>query len=209
MSLLYIWENGNFWDQIASQQCSRNSNFWLPTSCFFTTPHYSLPCDTLSSCIFRHEEMQHGSFYLKSPPVHFIISLIQLHTHSSSTGTQMQTSRNHTVTQKTTVKRVHADPTTKGSSGLKYCYNHKGFQMLCSLLLGTRASCCWLMYALKMLSRAALRESLVAQTVKHLPAMWETRVQSLGREDPLEKEMATHSTILAWKIPWMKEPGRL
>ena len=44
---------------------------------------------------------------------------------------------------------------------------------------------------------------------KHLPAMWETRVRSLGREDPLEKEMATHSSTLAWKIPWTKEPGRL
>ena len=44
--------------------------------------------------------------------------------------------------------------------------------------------------------------SLVAQRLKHLPAMWETRVQSLGWEDPLEKEMATHSSILAWRIPW-------
>ena len=51
--------------------------------------------------------------------------------------------------------------------------------------------------------------SLVAQTVKRLPAMWETRVQSLGQEDPLEKEMATHSSTLAWKIPWMEEPGGL
>ena len=51
--------------------------------------------------------------------------------------------------------------------------------------------------------------SLVAQTVKHLPTMRETWVQSLGREDLLEKEMATHSSILAWKIPWMDEPGRL
>ena len=51
--------------------------------------------------------------------------------------------------------------------------------------------------------------SLVAQTVKHLPAMQETWVQSLGQEDPLEKEMATHSSTLAWKIPWMEEPGRL
>ena len=51
--------------------------------------------------------------------------------------------------------------------------------------------------------------SLVAKTVKHLPAMWETRVRSLGLEDPLEKEMATHSSTLAWKIPWTKEPGRL
>ena len=45
--------------------------------------------------------------------------------------------------------------------------------------------------------------------VKHLPTMQETQVQSLGREDPLEKEMGTHSSILAWKIPWMEEPGRL
>ena len=51
--------------------------------------------------------------------------------------------------------------------------------------------------------------SLVAQTVKHLPTMRETRVQSLGWEDLLEKEMAPHSSILAWKIPWMEEPGRL
>ena len=51
--------------------------------------------------------------------------------------------------------------------------------------------------------------SLVAQTVKHLPAMWETQVQSLGLEDPLEKEMATHSSILAWRIPWTEEPGGL
>ena len=51
--------------------------------------------------------------------------------------------------------------------------------------------------------------SLVAQTVKSLPTMQETWVQSLGCEDLLEKEMATHSSILAWKIPWMKEPGRL
>ena len=51
--------------------------------------------------------------------------------------------------------------------------------------------------------------SLVAQIVKHLPAMWETQVQSLGWEDPLEKEMATHSNTLAWKIPWTEEPGRL
>ena len=51
--------------------------------------------------------------------------------------------------------------------------------------------------------------SLVAQTVKHLPAMLETWVQSLGQEDPLEKEVATHSNTLAWKIPWTEEPGRL
>ena len=53
------------------------------------------------------------------------------------------------------------------------------------------------------------RASLVAQTVKHLPAMQETGVQSLGWEDPLEKAMAPHSSTPAWKIPWMEEPGRL
>ena len=51
--------------------------------------------------------------------------------------------------------------------------------------------------------------SLVAQMVKCLPAMWETRLRSLGRKDPLEKEMVTHSTTLAWKIPWTEEPGKL
>ena len=45
--------------------------------------------------------------------------------------------------------------------------------------------------------------------VKNVPAMWETSVQSLGREDPLEKGMATHSSILAWRSPWTEEPGRL
>ena len=45
--------------------------------------------------------------------------------------------------------------------------------------------------------------------VKHLPAMLETWIQSLGQEDLLEKEMATHSSVLAWKIPWLEEPGRL
>ena len=53
------------------------------------------------------------------------------------------------------------------------------------------------------------RTSVVAQTVKHLPTMHETRVRSLGREVLLEKEMATHSSILAWKIPWTEEPCRL
>ena len=51
--------------------------------------------------------------------------------------------------------------------------------------------------------------SLVAQMVKRLPAMRETQVRSLGWQDPLEKEMATHSSTLAWKIPWTEEPGRL
>ena len=51
--------------------------------------------------------------------------------------------------------------------------------------------------------------SLIAQSVKNLPAMQETWVQFLGWEDPLEKEMATHSSILAWRIPWTEEPGGL
>ena len=54
-----------------------------------------------------------------------------------------------------------------------------------------------------------LGASLVAQRLKRLPAMKETWVRSLGQEDPLEKEMATHSSILAWRIPWTEEPGGL
>ena len=50
---------------------------------------------------------------------------------------------------------------------------------------------------------------LVVQTVKRLPTMWETQIRSLGWEDPLEMEMATHSSTVAWKIPWIEEPGRL
>ena len=55
----------------------------------------------------------------------------------------------------------------------------------------------------------AIFKSLVAQMVKRLTTMRETRVRFLGLEDPLEKEMATHSSILAWKIPWTEEPGGL
>jgi len=51
--------------------------------------------------------------------------------------------------------------------------------------------------------------SLVVQMVKNLPAMQKTQVQSLGREDPLENRMVTHSSILAWRIPWTEEPGGL
>ena len=51
--------------------------------------------------------------------------------------------------------------------------------------------------------------SLVAQMVKNLPAMQETQVQSVGREDPLEKEMATHACTLGWRSPWTEEPGGL
>ena len=55
----------------------------------------------------------------------------------------------------------------------------------------------------------AVVASLVVQRLKHLPTMPETWVRSLSREDPLEKEMATHSSILAWRIPWTEEPGGL
>ena len=58
-------------------------------------------------------------------------------------------------------------------------------------------------------SPEGIQASLVAATVKHLPAMQETRVWSLSQDNPLEKEMATHSSTLAWKIPWMEEPGGL
>ena len=58
-------------------------------------------------------------------------------------------------------------------------------------------------------ARCVLWASLVAQMVKNLPAMWETCVQSLGQENPLEKGMATHSSILAWRIPRTEEPGGL
>ena len=54
-----------------------------------------------------------------------------------------------------------------------------------------------------------IRTSLVDQTVKRLPTMWEVWVRPLGWEDPLEKEMAPHSSTLAWKIPWMEEPSKL
>ena len=57
--------------------------------------------------------------------------------------------------------------------------------------------------------RTKLRTSLVAQTVKRLSTMQETQVRSLGREDPLETEMAIHSSTIAWKIPWTEEPGGL
>ena len=58
------------------------------------------------------------------------------------------------------------------------------------------------------LIRAGFRASLVAQTVKNPPVMQETQVQFLSQEDPMEKGLATHSSILAWRIPWTEEPGR-
>ena len=63
--------------------------------------------------------------------------------------------------------------------------------------------------SVEMLTPELIHSSLVAQTVKRLSTMRETRVRSLGWEDPLEKEMAIHSRTIAWKIPWTEEPGRL
>ena len=61
----------------------------------------------------------------------------------------------------------------------------------------------------RVLGMSMVPSSLVAQLVKNLPAEQETQVRSPGWEDPLEKEIASHSNILAWRIPWMEEPGRL
>ena len=68
---------------------------------------------------------------------------------------------------------------------------------------------CTLIFIAAVFTVAKTWTSLVAQTVKSLPTMREPRVQSLGHEDLLEKEMATHSNILAWKTPWTEESGKL
>jgi len=67
----------------------------------------------------------------------------------------------------------------------------------------------WLPFSGSSLQWLLLWASLVAQTVKNLPAMQETQVQSLGQEDPLEKGMTIHSSVLAWRIPWIGEPVRI
>ena len=74
------------------------------------------------------------------------------------------------------------------------------------LLISARQGCTRISFVLEYLSTWA---SLVAQIVKNLPAMWENWIRSLGQEDPLEKGMATHSNILAWRIPWTEEPREL
>ena len=66
-----------------------------------------------------------------------------------------------------------------------------------------------ILFAVTWIDLKIIKASLVAQMVKSLTAMWETWVQSLGREDPLEKEMTVHSSVLAWKMPWMEESGGL
>ena len=80
------------------------------------------------------------------------------------------------------------------------------------LLFTVLGLCCFegfSLVAVRGYSLVILRLLLVAQLVKNLPATQETWVRSLGPEDPLEQEMATHSSILAWRIPWTEEPGRL
>ena len=67
----------------------------------------------------------------------------------------------------------------------------------------------WALYFISLVYMSIFMPFLVAQTVKNLSAMWETWVQSLGWEDPLEKGMPTNSSILAWRISWVKEPGGL
>ena len=74
-----------------------------------------------------------------------------------------------------------------------------------NLLLGQHSAA----WEVLVLSTVFFLASLMTQIVKNLPAMQETRVCSLGQEDPLEKGMATHSSTLAWRIPWAEEPGRL
>ena len=87
----------------------------------------------------------------------------------------------------------------KQNSGRHFHITITGFQQL-----STCGKSCFIFNS----HPSTLQTSLVAQTVKCMPTMQETRVQSLGGEDPLEKEMATHSSTLAWKMPW-EEPGRL
>ena len=70
-------------------------------------------------------------------------------------------------------------------------------------------ACCVNTHTCTHLLNEQMHNSLVAQTVKHLPAMREAWVRSLGQKDPLEKEMAAHSSTVAWRIPWAEEPGRL
>ena len=69
--------------------------------------------------------------------------------------------------------------------------------------------CIWYIYLYYVIVLITQLSSLVALMVKHLPTVWQTQVRSVDQEDLQEKEMAPHSSILAWKIPWMEQPGRL
>ena len=76
--------------------------------------------------------------------------------------------------------------------------------LICNSILFSRF---WIIFTITV--KVTMSTELESQSLKSLPAMWKTWVQSLGWEDPLEKEIATHSSILAWRIPWMKEPDGL
>ena len=93
---------------------------------------------------------------------------------------------------------------------LVFLRTHSGVLLFNLLLLfGLDSREIYLIGLLSIGQSMSIWASLVAQKIKNLPAVWETQVQSLGWEDPLEKEMATHSSILAWRISWTKESGRL
>ena len=114
------------------------------------------------------------------------------------------------------LKGTYSQPHLGGSfhfpPGGLHALSHNTFWTILLLSLQTSLSAlvllCYLLLILAVALNYALA-SLVAQWLKCLPPMWETRVQSLGQEDPLEKEMVTHSSILAWRIPWTEEPGGL
>ena len=107
------------------------------------------------------------------------------------------------------IKRSRKQESKKGSTSLSsYCQEGcapRSFRFKC----GPFCSSTLLLKSGHILVKCLILCSLVAQRLKHLPPMRETWVQSLVREDPLEKEMVTHSSILAWRIPWTEKPGRL
>ena len=100
--------------------------------------------------------------------------------------------------------QIQSQSYCKGAQPLQ----HLGFSLVGIIAEGSPEPCCTHTSDLQT-TRVINTASLVAQPVNSLPAMQQTQVQSLGEEDPLEKRMATHSSILAWKILWMEEPGGL
>ena len=102
---------------------------------------------------------------------------------------------------------------TKSSSDFFYPYPNRNFSLRVVFMLGpwrcTLPHFCLTVNIPEILLFIVFQAFLIVHLVKNLPAMQETWVQFLDREDPLEKEMATHSSILAWKIPWTEEPGGL
>ena len=114
------------------------------------------------------------------------------------------------------LKGTYSQPHLGGSFHLPpgglHALSHNTFWTILLLSLQTSLSALVLLCSLLLIPAVALNyalASLVAQRLKCLPPMWETRVRFLGQENPLEKEMVTHSSILAWRIPWTEEPGGL